>query len=62
MTLRCYRANETKGASIDVINIVTIQTKLRDPMVVAAASQRLGLPAPVTGTAEVYGRPQASAQ
>ena len=36
-------------------HIVTIQTKLRDPTAIAAACQRLELPAPVTGTAELYG-------
>ncbi len=36
-------------------HIVCIQTKLRDPVAIAAACQRLGLPAPVTGMAELYG-------
>ena len=35
-------------------HIVTIQTKVRDPAAVAAACQRLGLAAPVQGTARLY--------
>jgi hypothetical protein len=37
-----------------VSHIVTIQSKLHDPRAVAAACQRLDLPAPVQGTAELY--------
>ena len=36
-------------------HIVRIQTKVRDPAAVAAACQRLGLAAPVQGTARLYG-------
>jgi hypothetical protein len=36
-------------------HIVTIVTKVRDPAAVAAACQRLGLPAPVQGTAHLFG-------
>jgi hypothetical protein len=36
-------------------HIVSIQTKVRDPAAVAAACQRLGLAAPVQGTARPYG-------
>jgi hypothetical protein len=36
-------------------HIVSIQTKARDPAAVAAACQRLGLPAPTQGTARLYG-------
>ena len=36
-------------------HIVSIQTKVRDPAAVAAACQRLGLAAPVQGTARLYG-------
>ena len=36
-------------------HVVTIQTKVRDPAAVAAACQRLGLAAPVHGTARLYG-------
>src|SRR5262245_65484582 len=35
-------------------HLVTIQTKVRDPVAVAAACQRLGLAAPVEGTARLY--------
>jgi hypothetical protein len=35
-------------------HLVTIQTKVRDPAAIAAACQRLGLPAPVQGTARLY--------
>jgi len=35
-------------------HIVTIQTRVHDPAAVAAACQRLGLPAPVQSTAELY--------
>jgi hypothetical protein len=36
-------------------HIVTVQTKVRDPAAVAAACQRLNLPAPTRGTAELFG-------
>ncbi len=36
-------------------HVVTIQTKVRDPAAVMAACQRLGLAAPVRGTARLYG-------
>ena len=35
-------------------HVVTVQTRLHDPAAVAAACQRLGLEAPVHGTARVY--------
>ena len=35
-------------------HVVTIPTKLHDPAAVAAACQRLGLAAPVQGTAQLY--------
>jgi hypothetical protein len=35
-------------------HLVTIHTKVRDPAAVAAACQRLGLAAPVEGTARLY--------
>ena len=35
-------------------HIVKIPSKVRDPVAVAAACQRLGLPAPVQGTAQLY--------
>jgi hypothetical protein len=35
-------------------HIVTIQTQLRDPVAISAACQRLGLAAPVHGTAQLY--------
>jgi hypothetical protein len=35
-------------------HVVTIQTKVRDPAAVAAACQRLGLAAPVQGTARLF--------
>ena len=35
-------------------HIVTIQTRLHDPAAVAAACQRLGLAAPVHGTARLF--------
>ncbi len=35
-------------------HIVSIETKLHDPLAVSAACQRLGLPAPVQGTAELF--------
>lgn len=36
-------------------HIVTVSTKVRDPLAVAAACRRLGLPEPVEGTARLYG-------
>jgi len=35
-------------------HLVTIQTRLHDPRAVAAACQRLNLPTPVSGTAQLY--------
>lgn len=35
-------------------HIVSIQTRLHDPVAVGAACQRLGLPAPVHGTAKLF--------
>jgi hypothetical protein len=35
-------------------HIVTIQTRLREPAPITAACKRLGLPAPVQGTARLY--------
>jgi hypothetical protein len=35
-------------------HIVTVQTRVRDAAAAAAACQRLGLPAPVQGTAKLY--------
>ena len=35
-------------------HVVTVQTKVRDPAALAAACQRLGLAAPVPGTARLY--------
>ena len=35
-------------------HIVTVQTKIHDPAAVALACQRLGLPVPAQGTAELY--------
>ena len=35
-------------------HIVTIATKVRDPAAITAACQRLGLAAPVQGTAELF--------
>jgi hypothetical protein len=35
-------------------HLVSIETKVHDPAAVAAACQRLGLPAPVQGTAQLY--------
>ena len=35
-------------------HIVTVQTKIHDPAAVTAACQRLNLPAPVQGTAQLY--------
>jgi hypothetical protein len=35
-------------------HIVSIQTKVRDPAAIAAACQRLNLPAPVQGTASLF--------
>lgn len=35
-------------------HIVSIQTRLHDPVAVGAACQRLGLPAPVQGTAKLF--------
>jgi hypothetical protein len=35
-------------------HLVSIQTKVRDPAAVAAACQRLGLAAPVQGTARLF--------
>ena len=36
-------------------HVVTLKAKVRDPAVVAAACRRLGLAAPVQGTATLYG-------
>ena len=35
-------------------HVVTIQTKVHDPIAVAAACQRLNLAAPVQGTVHLY--------
>ena len=35
-------------------HIVTIQTKVHDPVAIAAACQRLSLAAPVQGTAQLF--------
>jgi hypothetical protein len=35
-------------------HIVSIQTRLHDPVAVGAACQRLGLPSPVRGTAKLF--------
>jgi hypothetical protein len=35
-------------------HIVSIQTRVHDPVAVAAACQRLGLPAPTQGVAQLY--------
>ena len=35
-------------------HVVTIQTRVHDPVAIVAACQRLGLPAPVQGTARLY--------
>jgi hypothetical protein len=35
-------------------HVVTVQAKVRDPVAVAAACQRLGLTAPVEGTTRLY--------
>src|SRR5688500_6127468 len=35
-------------------HIVSISTQVRDPVAVAAACRRLGLPAPIEGTARLY--------
>jgi len=37
-----------------VSHIVTIETEVRDPIAVAAACRRLGLPEPARGTATLY--------
>src|SRR6185436_16663189 len=38
-------------------HIVSIKAKIRDPVALAAACQRLGLEQPVQGTAQVYSTP-----
>jgi hypothetical protein len=38
-------------------HIVTIQTEVRDPLAVTAACRRLGLPEPVSGTAQLFSGP-----
>ena len=35
-------------------HVVTVQTKIHDPVAVGAACQRLNLPAPVQGTAKLF--------
>ena len=35
-------------------HLVTLETRIHDPAAIAAACQRLGLPAPVQGTAKLY--------
>jgi hypothetical protein len=35
-------------------HLVSIETRMKDPAAVAAACQRMGLPAPVQGTAQFY--------
>jgi len=37
-----------------VSHIVTVKTEVRDPVAVAAACRRLGLPEPVHGTAQLF--------
>ena len=38
-------------------HIVTIRTEVRDPLAVAAACRRLGLPEPIPGTAQLFAGP-----
>jgi hypothetical protein len=38
-------------------HIVTIRTEVRDPLAVASACRRLGLPEPVSGTAQLFAGP-----
>src|SRR5207249_10268975 len=35
-------------------HLVTIETRIHDPVAVGAACQRLGLPAPIQGTAQLF--------
>ena len=35
-------------------HLVTVKTRIHDPAAIAAACRRLGLPAPVQGTAKLY--------
>jgi hypothetical protein len=43
-----------KGGPYRMSHIVTIQTRLHDPGAIAAACQRLQLPAPVQGTTQLF--------
>jgi hypothetical protein len=43
-----------KGEAYAVPHMVTIQTRLHDPVAIAAACQRLQLPAPVQGTTQLF--------
>jgi hypothetical protein len=43
-----------KGKAYAMSHIVTIQTRLYDPVGIAAACQRLNLPAPVQGTTQLF--------
>jgi hypothetical protein len=43
-----------KGGTDCMSHVVTVQTKIHDAAAVVAACQRLGLPTPVQGTAELY--------
>jgi hypothetical protein len=45
----------SEGGFIPVSHVVTIQTKVHDLAAVAAACDRLRLPAPQQGTAKLYG-------
>jgi hypothetical protein len=47
-------SEQGQGVTNAMSHIVTIQTKLHDPVAVTAACMRLGLAAPVQGTAQLF--------
>src|SRR4051794_11470915 len=48
-----YPPRNSQGGPL-VSHIVSIKTEVRDPVAVAAACRRLGLPEPVQGTARLF--------
>jgi hypothetical protein len=46
--------DRTEGGINGMSHVVTVQTRVHDPAALAAACQRLGLPQPVQGTAQLY--------
>jgi hypothetical protein len=53
-TVGRWVSHNNKGGQKQMSHIVSIQTKIHDPVAINAACQRLGLSAPVQGTANLF--------